>query len=92
MIFIYIVKTIRYTNGEECIELDNGGVIEFSARSRQAARGFDGISLMEYVGNGIYTISQIFSNISAIAMEELQSLMAGNTGKAIEVEYQLVRN
>ena len=33
-----IVKQIRYTNGEECIELDNGGVIEFSARSRQAAR------------------------------------------------------
>ena len=43
-----IVKTIRYTNGEECIELDNGGVIEFSARSRQAARGFDGISLVVF--------------------------------------------
>ena len=43
-----IVKQIRYTNGEECIELDNGGMIEFSARSRQAARGFDGISLVVY--------------------------------------------
>ena len=43
-----IVKNIRYTNGEECIELDNGGVIEFSARSRQAARGFDGISLVVF--------------------------------------------
>ena len=43
-----IVRTIRYTNGEECIELDNGGSIEFSARSRQAARGFDGISLVVY--------------------------------------------
>lgn len=42
------VKQIRYTNGEECIELDNGGSIEFSARSRQAARGFDGISLVVY--------------------------------------------
>lgn len=42
------VKRIRYTNGEECIELDNGGSIEFSARSRQAARGFDGISLVVY--------------------------------------------
>ena len=42
------VKQIRYTNGEECIELNNGGVIEFSARSRQAARGFDGISLVVY--------------------------------------------
>lgn len=45
---IEIVKNIRYTNGEECIELTNGGVIEFSARSRQAARGFDGISLVVY--------------------------------------------
>lgn len=43
-----IVRKIRYTNGEECIELENGGSIEFSARSRQAARGFDGISLLVY--------------------------------------------
>ncbi len=43
-----VVKNIRYTNGEECIELENGGSIEFSARSRQAARGFDGISLVVY--------------------------------------------
>lgn len=43
-----LVKTIRYTNGEECIELENGGCIEFSARSRQAARGFDGISVVVY--------------------------------------------
>lgn len=40
------VKQIRYTNGEERIELINGGVIEYSARSRQSARGFDGISLV----------------------------------------------
>ena len=38
------VKNIRYTNGEEAIELKNGGIVEFLARSRQAARGFDGIS------------------------------------------------
>ena len=54
--------------------------------------GFDGISLMNYVGQGIYTISQDFSKISAVAMEELQSLMAGNPGKSIEVEYYLTRN
>lgn len=41
-----IVKNIRYTNGEESIELINGGQIEFSARSRQGARGIDGISLL----------------------------------------------
>ena len=43
-----MVKRIRYTNGEESIELINGGSIEYSARSRQAARGFDGISLVVY--------------------------------------------
>ena len=43
-----LVAAIRYTNGEEQIELANGGSIEFSARSRQAARGFEGISLVVY--------------------------------------------
>lgn len=35
-----IVKVIRKTNGQEAIELIDGGSIEFSARSRGAARGF----------------------------------------------------
>ena len=35
-----IVKAIRKTNGQEAIELTNGGSIEFSARSKGAARGF----------------------------------------------------
>ena len=43
-----LVKYIRYTNGEEAIELENGASIEFSARSRQRARGFAGISLVIY--------------------------------------------
>lgn len=34
------VKTIRKTNGQEAILLTNGGSIEFSARSKGAARGF----------------------------------------------------
>lgn len=41
-----LVKKIRYGVGEESIELKNGGLIEFASRSRQAARGFDGISLV----------------------------------------------
>lgn len=40
------VKQIKYGIGEECIELLNGGMIQFMSRSRQAARGFDGISLV----------------------------------------------
>lgn len=45
---IKTVKKIRYGIGEESIELNNGGIIEFTARSRQAARGYDGISLVVY--------------------------------------------
>lgn len=43
-----LAKKIRRTNGEEGIELYNGGIIEFSARSRQAARGVDGVSLIVF--------------------------------------------
>lgn len=35
-----MVVSIRKTNGQEAIFLDNGGSIEFSARSRGSARGF----------------------------------------------------
>lgn len=40
------VESIRLTNGQEAIELTNGGIIEFSARSRQAARGFDDVQVL----------------------------------------------
>lgn len=59
-----IVKHIRFTNGEECIELDNGGSIEFSARSRQAARGFDGISLV------------VFDEAQELVEDQLEAIMA----------------
>ena len=75
-----IVKQIRYTNGEECIELDNGGVIEFSARSRQAARGFDGISLVVYDEAQELTDDQveaIMSTLSASATGTRQIIYTG---------------
>ena len=75
-----IVKTIRYTNGEECIELDNGGSIEFSARSRQAARGFDGISLVVYDEAQELTEDQveaIMATLSASATGTRQIIYTG---------------
>lgn len=75
-----IVKQIRYTNGEECIELDNGGVIEFSARSRQAARGFDGISLVVYDEAQELTDDQveaIMATLSASATGTRQLIYTG---------------
>lgn len=75
-----IVKQIRYTNGEECIELDNGGIIEFSARSRQAARGFDGISLVVYDEAQELTDDQveaIMATLSASATGNRQIIYTG---------------
>ena len=40
------VAKILYGTGTESIRLKNGGSIEFLARSRQSARGYDGISLL----------------------------------------------
>lgn len=74
------VKNIRYTNGEESIELDNGGVIEFSARSRQAARGFDGISLVVYDEAQELTEDQvdaIMATLSASATGNRQIIYTG---------------
>jgi hypothetical protein len=43
-----LVVNIRQTNGEEAISLSNGGCIEYCSRSKNAARGFDGISLVVF--------------------------------------------
>lgn len=77
---IDIVKHIRFTNGEETIELDNGGCIEFSARSRQAARGFDGISLVVYDEAQELTDDQveaIMSTLSASSTGTRQIIYTG---------------
>lgn len=75
-----IVRQIRYTNGEESIELDNGGSIEYSARSRQAARGFDGISLLVYDEAQELTDDQVealMATLSASATGTRQIIYAG---------------
>ena len=59
-----IVRDVRYTNGEEAITLDNGGSIEFLARSRQAARGFDGIAVI------------VFDEAQELTDDQLDSVMA----------------
>lgn len=75
-----IVKQIRYTNGEEAIELTNGGSIEYSARSRQAARGFDGISVVVYDEAQELTDDQveaIMATLSASATGTRQIIYTG---------------
>lgn len=75
-----LVSYIRYTNGEECIELANGGSVEFSARSRQRARGFAGISLVVYDEAQELTDDQveaIMATLSASTTNTRQLLYTG---------------
>ena len=75
-----LVKTIRYTNGEEAIELTNGGAVEYFSRSRQATRGIDGISLVIYDEAQELTDDQveaIMSTLSASATGFRQIIYTG---------------
>ncbi|MBR2674306.1 MAG: hypothetical protein IKE52_02480 [Mogibacterium sp.] len=64
---IGLVKQIRRTNGEEAIELWNGGTIEYSSRSRQSARGIEGISLVVFDEAQELTDDQVESIIATLA-------------------------
>lgn len=75
-----LVSDIRYTNGEEAIELTNGARIEYSARSRQAARGFDGISLVIYDEAQELTDSQIEALMATLAASATDSRQIIYTG------------
>lgn len=58
-----LVDTVRSTNGEEGIFLTNGASIEYSARSKNATRGFDKISLV------------VFDEAQALLDEQIEALM-----------------
>lgn len=73
------VKKIRFGIGEESLELNNGGVIEFTSRSRQAARGFEGISLV------IYDEAQELSDEQAEAIMAVLSASATGTRQLIYI-------
>ena len=62
-----IVKEIRYTNGEEAIYLTNGGGIEYSTRTRQRARGFDGVSLVVFDEAQELTDDQVDAILATLA-------------------------
>lgn len=53
--------------------------------------GFDGITLMGYVGKQMNTVRQDFYSISKKAVEELHQLMKGGQGRNLELTYKLVR-
>ncbi len=53
--------------------------------------GFDGIILMGYVGKQMNTVKQDFVQISEEALDELNRLMQGETGRKVTVPHSLER-
>jgi len=53
--------------------------------------GFDGITLMGYVGKQMNTIRQDFYGISSRAMEEIQYIMNGGEGQQIVMPHSIVK-
>ena len=53
--------------------------------------GFDGLTLMGYVGQQMNTVRQDFARISKEAVTELEKLMSGGSGRELVLDYSLVR-
>lgn len=53
--------------------------------------GFDGLTLMGYVGQQMNTVRQDFARISQEAVAELETLMHGGCGREVVLDYTLVR-
>lgn len=53
--------------------------------------GFDGITLMGYVGQQMNTVKQDFKKIAEIAVHELKRLLDGEEGRGVTAEHKLVR-
>lgn len=53
--------------------------------------GFDGITLMGYVGKQMLTVKQDFYGISQAAIEEISLLLSGEKGRSRIMEHKLVK-
>ena len=53
--------------------------------------GFDGVTLMGYVGKQMNTVRQDFANIGANAVYELKRLFDGESGRRVLLPYELVK-
>lgn len=74
------VKRIRWTNGEESIEMASGATIEYSARSTNSGRGFDNITLVVYDEAQALTDDQleaINATMAASATGDRQAIFTG---------------
>lgn len=53
--------------------------------------GYDGITLMGYVGSGMLTCKQDFYKVAQASIEEAQHLIQGHEGRKVLLEYKITR-
>lgn len=53
--------------------------------------GYDGVTLMGYVGKQMNTVRQDFAKVADSAVEELATLFAGGTGRNVILPHELVK-
>lgn len=53
--------------------------------------GFDGITLMGYVGKQMNTVNQDFYHISSRAVEEMDELRKGEKGRKVILQYKVIK-
>lgn len=75
-----LVARVRWTNGEEAIEMKSGATIEYTARSTNGGRGFDNITLVIYDEAQALTNDQleaINATMAASATGDRQAIFTG---------------
>ena len=77
------VVHVRYTNGDQGIEFENGGQIVYRARTERAGRGLDKISLVVYDEAQHLKVEQLAaSSPTGLVADDAQQWFAGSAGFA----------
>lgn len=75
-----MARLVRHANGQEAIELTNGGMVEFATRSNQGGRGFDDIQVLvidEAQGCTAEHMEAMLSVLSASSTGSRQTIWTG---------------
>ena len=89
--------TMRYSKNNDCVVCGSDLMAIGAMKALidmdifRPVCGFDGIILMGYVGKQMNTVKQDFVQISGKAVEELERLLEGETGRKVVMPHTLVR-
>lgn len=89
--------TMRYAENKECVVCASD-LMAIGAMNAlidmdifRPVCGFDGITLMGYVGKQMNTVFQDFYNISSRALEEVKLLLDGGVGRQVVMPHHIVK-